>query len=228
MAADRDPRHLPPPRTVHAKVLAARALSDTGYELTFERGGIDFRAGMLLTIHGTDPTEDRDYTIASGEQDPYLQVLYRYIPTGRLTSQLVRLQPGDTIRFSAPYGRFVIQDPNRPIVFVATGTGIAPCRAYLRSTPRLDLTILHGARHPQDLFYSDEFAGCQYHPCLSQSDSDSQRVTDLLQSIPLPTHAHFYLCGAYEMIFDSTNLLTQRGISPDQIFTEAYYYRAAE
>jgi ferredoxin/flavodoxin---NADP+ reductase len=215
-----------PVRTVETTVLASRALSDTGFELTLERRDIHFHAGMLLTIHSPDPTEDRDYTIASGEQDPHLQILYRYIPTGRLTSRLVQLQPGNPVRLSAPYGRFVIQDPRRPIVFVATGTGIAPCRSFLRSHSTLQLTILHGARTPQDLFYASEFSRCQYHPCLSRHTPNPQYVTSLLQSLPLPPNAHFYLCGAYEMIFDATQTLTSRGIPPTHIFTEPYYYHS--
>jgi ferredoxin--NADP+ reductase/benzoate/toluate 1,2-dioxygenase reductase subunit len=217
-----------PVRTVETTVLASRALSETGFALTLDRHDIHFRAGMLLTIHSPDPTEDRDYTIASGEQDPHLQILYRYIPTGRLTSRLVQLQPGHPVRLSAPYGRFTLQDPHRPIVFVATGTGIAPARSYLRSHPTLDLTILHGARNPEDLFYATEFAHCQYHPCLSRHPDSPQHVTTLLESLPLPPDAHFYLCGAYEMIFDATQILTSRGIPPTHIFTEAYYYHAAQ
>lgn len=217
-----------PLRTVASTVKDVRTLSTTGHELTIHRRGLVFQAGMLITVHGRDPTEDRDYTIASGERDPDLRLLYRHIPNGRLTSQLVRLQPGDPLRFTGPSGRFVVQDPDRPLVFVATGTGIAPCRAYARSHPGLDLTILHGVRDREDLFYRDEFTGFLYHSCVSSESANPRRVTDLLRTLPLPPRAHYYLCGAYEMIFEVSSLLAERDVPPTCIFTEAYYYRATD
>lgn len=210
-----------------ACVLRHRRLSSTAYELTLAREGLSFRAGQLLTIHGRNVTEDRNYTIASGEHDDFLQVIYRLIPRGALTPQLVRLAPGDAVEVSAPCGEFVLRDRMRPIVFIATGTGIAPCRSYLRTHPDLNITILHGVRTAEDLFYREEFEGRPYFPCLSADTSAGfrGRVTDFSRSFEFPAGAHFYLCGANEMFYEMRDILTARGVRPDELFTEAYYYR---
>ena len=215
-------------RSIDTKVVATRQLSETGYALRLERHDLAFQAGMLLTLHSEDPTEDRDYTICSGVDDDSVEILYRYIPTGRLTSRLVELRPNDPVRFSAPYGRFTVQDSKRPIVFIATGTGIAPCRSYIRSNSNLDLTVLHGVRAKKDLFYAEEFSPYNFHPCVTQGapGAFTGRVTERLADLSLPGDAHYYLCGAYEMIFDVSNLLQERGVDPRHIFTEAYYYKA--
>lgn len=213
-----------------AKVLEARRLSPTGYQLTFERGDLGFAAGQLITVHGASPLDDRSYTICSGERDQFLQILYRVITHGRLTPQLVGLRPGDAIEFSGPFGEFVIRDRARPIIFIATGTGIAPCRSYTRTHPDLRVTLIHGVRKAEDLFYRTEFVGTDYFPCVSGEEGAAfhGRVTDFCRTRALPDDAHFYLCGANEMFYDMRDLLTQRGVGPDRIFTEAYYYRADE
>lgn len=210
-----------------ARILRHRRVSPTAYELTLAREGLEFRAGQLLTIHGRNVTEDRNYTIASGERDEHLTVLYRLIPSGILTPQLAARVEGDSIEVSAPCGEFVLRDRTRPIVFIATGTGIAPCRAYLRTYPDLDLTILHGVRTAEDLFYREEFAGRPYFPCLSADDRVGfrGRVTEFSATFDFPAGAHFYLCGANEMFYEMRDLLTARGFRPDALFTEAYYYR---
>jgi ferredoxin-NADP reductase len=215
------------PRRFRTRVIELRRLSESGYELTFERRGLAFEAGRLITVHGREPTEDRSYTIASGERDEHLQILFRHIPAGKLTPQLVRLQPGDEIEISGPYGEFVIRDPLQPIVFVATGTGVAPCRAYVRTHPDLRLTLVHGVRVAQDLFYREEFARFAYHPCVTREEGVGfhGRVTQFLEDFPLDPSNHFHLCGANEMIFDLHVLLKKRGVAEDRIFTEAYYYR---
>lgn len=218
------------PSPVAARVLSHKPLSTTAFELRFERLGIAFRAGQLLAIHGPDHFEDRSYSIASGESDDELRVLYRLIPSGKLTPRLARLAAGDTARISAPYGEFLVRDPARPLVFIATGTGIAPCRSYIRTHPRLDLTVLHGVRSRDDLFYRDDFAGGRYLPCVSSERVDGfrGRVTDRARAVDFPADAHFYLCGANEMFYEMRDVLTARGIGADRIFTEAYYYRHEE
>lgn len=209
-----------------AKVFRHRQVSSTAYELTLSRDGLQFRAGQLITIHGRDITEDRNYSIASGENDDALTVLYRLIPDGVLTPRLVRLAEGDSIDVSGPYGEFVIRDLGRPLVFVATGTGIAPCRAYARTHPGLDLTILHGVRRVEDLFFRSELEAYHYFPCVSGESSPwfRGRVTEFARSFNFPPDADFYLCGANEMFYEMREILTERGISPHAIFTEAYYY----
>ena len=219
----------PEPRVWTTRVLSNRQLSATGYELKLSRDGADFRAGQLLTVHGADLLHDRTYTIASGERDESLCILYRLIPSGLLTPQLAGLQPGDQLKVSAPYGEFVLRDPARPVVFIATGTGIAPCIAYRRTYPQLNLTVLHGVRSEDDLFYRAELeAGAAYHACVSGHAGPAcfkGRVTACATTLAFPPEAHFYLCGANEMFYEMRDLLEARGIPLANVFTEAYYYR---
>lgn len=89
---------------------------------------------------------DRPYSIACGEQDEALLILYRVIPEGKLTPHLITLKPGDPLECTGPFGSFVLHDPARPLVFIATGTGIAPCRGFIKTYPQLNLTVIHGVR----------------------------------------------------------------------------------
>lgn len=214
-------------RAYRVRVLGQRQLSPTAFELTLERDELTFRAGQLITIHGRDVTEDRQYSIASGEPDDTLQILYRLIPAGVLTPRLVELKIGNIIEISGPYGEFVLRDRSRPIVFIATGTGIAPCRSFVRSYPDLDLTVLHGVRTVDDLFYREEFSRYAYYPCVSADDRAPfrGRVTDFSRGYRFPHGAHYYLCGANEMFYEMREILLARGVPPEAIFTEAYYYR---
>ena len=215
------------PKHFESAILKHRKLSETGYELTLERKGMPFTAGQLVSIHGEKATDERSYSVASGEPDDFIQILYRRISSGSMTPRLSELKEGDSIKLSGPYGQFTLRDPKRPVVFVATGTGLAPCRSYLRSHPDLNLTIVHGVRTEEELFYRDEFSSTDYHPCLSRvSDTEfSRRVTDFIGGAAFDPASHFYLCGAFEMIFDVHKLLLDKGVEDDAIFTEEYYYR---
>jgi ferredoxin--NADP+ reductase len=215
------------PARFTTRVLGLKRLSPTGYELSIERQGLGFAAGQLITIHGESLLEDRSYTICSGEHDDLLQVVFRLIPAGKLTPRLAALRAGDTVEVSGPYGEFTIRDAARKIVFIATGTGVAPCRSFVRSRPGLDITLLHGVRRAEDLFYKEEFAAVAYHPCVSgeRGFGFEGRVTDYLRRNPVDPASHFYLCGANEMFYDARDVLEEQLVPATSIFTEAYYYR---
>ncbi|MEX2608244.1 MAG: FAD-binding oxidoreductase [Kiritimatiellia bacterium] len=198
------------------------------YILKLERPDWTWRAGQLVGLCGENALDQRDYTIASGERDETLDVIYRLIPHGVVTPHLRTLRPGDSIPVQGPYGRFVVRNPERPLLFCATGTGIAPCRAYLRTFPSLSLTLLHGVRHPEDLYFQEEFVDCAYHPFCSREPQDglTGRLTDALPGLRISPETQVYLCGANEMIYEAEDILTARGIKNSDIFHEPYYYRA--
>ncbi len=215
------------PVSYDAEVIAHQRLSETGRELVLARENLVFRAGQLVNIAGRDHFEERSYTICSGEQDPHISILYKHIPSGRLTPRLNALAPGDRIPVSGPFGRFTVRDPSRPLVFIATGTGVAPARAFLRSHPGLRLTLYHGVRVGEDLYFREEFEGGCYIPCVSGEAGHGVqgRVTERCRNDAFPDGAHFYLCGANEMIYEVREILLDRGYDSSVVFTEEYYYR---
>ena len=217
------------PIRYQSRVLELNQLSEAGYELVLDRCGMAFLAGKEIMLHGRETTDDRQYSIASGEADEDLRVLFRLIPDGALTPQLVRWKRGDACEFTGPFGSFLIKDFLRPMVFVASGTGIAPAVSFLRSHAGLDLTVLHGVRTEADLFHRGflETRASAYHPCVSrQEDTDCfrGRVTARLPELDLPAEAHYYLCGANEMIVETRRMLVERGVGDDAIHAEPYYF----
>lgn len=210
------------------KILSHDPVGSDAWLLRLERPDWTWAAGQLVSLQGADPLDQRDYTIASGERDDTLDVIYRLIPHGILTPFLRGKQAGDRLTVQGPYGRFTLRDPSRPLLFCATGTGIAPCRAYVRSVPNLNLTLLHGVRSPTDLYFQSEWSGIRYLPCCSREplDEKTERLTERLGTMALDPDTHVYLCGANEMIYEVQDLLAARGIPPEHMFQEPYYYRA--
>jgi ferredoxin--NADP+ reductase/benzoate/toluate 1,2-dioxygenase reductase subunit len=198
------------------------------YLLRLERPDWEWEAGQLVSLTGKEKYDQRDYTICSGTQDSSLDVLYRLIPHGLLTPFLVQLQAGDSVEVQGPYGRFTVQDPARPLLFCATGTGVAPFRAFHRSHPGLSCSLYHGVRVPDDLYFREEFGGVEYYPFCSREPLDGvcSRLTDALRHAPLPEGVQVYLCGANEMIYEAEEILQERGVPSEDLFHEPYYYRA--
>jgi CDP-4-dehydro-6-deoxyglucose reductase len=63
----------------------------------------------------------------------------------------------DILRFEGPFGTFFLREESeKPIVFVASGTGFAPTKAVIDATLRKGssrpMTLYWGARRPKDLY----------------------------------------------------------------------------
>ncbi|RME63716.1 MAG: hypothetical protein D6778_09150 [Nitrospirae bacterium] len=82
---------------------------------------------------------------------------------GFVTSGLTALKEGDTLWLRGPYGRAFPLDiaRGRDILIVAGGIGLAPLRPlvqhFVKESPQR-LTLLYGARTPEDLLYKDDLS----------------------------------------------------------------------
>lgn len=164
----------------------------------------------------------------------------RHIEGGRLTRGILpTLAAGATLSLEAPLGGFVYRAADfRPLLFLATGTGIAPIRAILESL--LDdgdcppVTLYWGGRTLPDLYLRNEIASWaerltefRFVPVLSRAGDDWSgargHVHDIcLAETPDVTECAAYLCGSPAMIRDARGALLANGANPAFVYTEAF------
>jgi ferredoxin-NADP reductase len=192
----------------------------------------EFAAGQRIRLlHGAIGAIRRDYSLITAPNDPALAICFKKIEGGEYSPILATAEPGTSLSFAGPLGYFTYRPSEKPAVFVATGTGIAPFVSMVR-TGVTDFTLLHGVHEAMSLYYQDIFrpAARLYVPCLAP-DADEVgsgenvfrgRVSQYLAE-HLPPHAYdFYLCGRQEMIRDVTLLVDER-FPGSLIYTEVFY-----
>ena len=99
----------------------------------------------------------RAYSIASSaHRTNAIELVLNRVADGPGSGYLFGLQEGETTAFRGPLGTFVLRDSPRDLLFVATGTGIAPFRSMLWSLAEASssraVTLLWGLRSEQDLY----------------------------------------------------------------------------
>ena len=195
----------------------------------------------------------RAYSIGSSpEEGDVLEFYIAIVPDGALTSRLVLLNPGDRV-YLAPKitGTFTLDGvpPESNLVFVSTGTGLAPFIAMLRTSstwnPKRRILTLHGVRFPGDLGYRDELEALhvknrenfQYFPVVSRDDGTSWsghkgHVQTLFSNGTInlnPATDHVFLCGNPAMIDSVEKLLLPMGYTehtkkaPGNLHLERYW-----
>lgn len=92
---------------------------------------IEFLAGQYLAVRYRDVV--RVYSVASSPEREDVEFCVRRVPGGQMTSELaVDLDVGDEVALRGPYGELLLQGPSRrDVVFLATGTGVAPFKSMI-------------------------------------------------------------------------------------------------
>ena len=218
-------------RTYAAELLSRRRLSKKTFEIELARpGSFEFAAGQRITVQEGDI--ERDYSLVSPPGGPTLALCIRLVEGGSLSPILAGKEIGAKIRFTGPHGYFLFRSSDRPAVFVATGTGIAPFVSMARAGCR-GFLLLHGVRTAAELYYRDVFMGGPaeaYVPCLSGiSDQTAPpdpwfhgRVTEYIAARLSGGLYDFYLCGREEMIRDVIHLVDKR-FPGSYVYTEIFY-----
>ena len=211
------------------RVRALRRLSASAYVLRLERGELAFEPGQYVTLGLPGSTARREYSIYSGSADPYLEVLVKQVEGGSVSHQLARLAPGAAVEIDGPFGYFLVAPAARarPLLMVASGTGIAPFHCFARSYPDLDYRLLHGVRGAAETYDRGAYPAARYLPCLSREPAPpggfAGRVTAYLRQHPVAAGTLCYLCGNSEMIFEAFDILKSAGIPGTDLFAEVYF-----
>ena len=233
-----------------AKVIAVWQLTHDIRQIDFqliEPSEITFKAGQFVSFEVPDVrtgrTVTRPYSIASPPSSSQrISLLLNLVPGGPGSTYLFGLREGDETTFAGPAGNFYLRDdPGRDVLFVATGTGIAPFRSMLLTNAERSLpsraTVFWGLRNQRDLYYQEELArmsrdvpGASHLITLSRPapgwTGPSGRVTTLVErEIHDVKRLAVYLCGNSGMITEVTGIIQAKGLCP--IFREKYYDDAA-
>lgn len=210
------------------KVLDNTEISSGVYILSFQRKN-NFVAGQVVGVSILKSMEPRLYSIASGNQDDAIRLLYNIKPGGELSPSLAELRTGDTIYVSAPFGSFY--GTAKPAWLIASGTGIAPYLSMLRSGLHKDKVLIHGGRTLDSFYFRDEIRELlgekNYVRCCSQERGGGVyegRLTNYLRELEsIPTDCKYYLCGLAEMVVETRDLLIEKGVPYENIIAEIYF-----
>jgi ferredoxin--NADP+ reductase len=210
------------------QVLEITHLTSSVCKIRTERPEVTIQAGQCFNIGVPGGSVNREYSMYSPANAPYLEFLIKVVEGGCVSPLLKLLKVGDFLEIDGPYGQFYLREPqdlSLQYLFLGTGTGIAPFRSFVMTYPDINYQIIHGIRNPEEQYDRSDYLGDRYIPCISQNKEGmlSQRITDYLLKNSIGTSSIVYLCGNRNMIVDAFEILRNQQISGDNIFTEVFF-----
>ena len=144
-------------------------------------------------------------------------------------------QKEDLVRIEGPKGTFFLRDQKvKNIIFLATGTGIAPVKAILEDLERIsdpsgaEIYLFWGNRYQQDFFWDPKKINIpiNFFPVLSREKAamiHAGYVQDILLRQALDfSQSAVYACGSEKMIEEAKDKLLKKGLPDKNFFSDAF------
>jgi CDP-4-dehydro-6-deoxyglucose reductase len=208
-----------------------------------------FLAGQYLEFLLKD-NKRRAYSIASApHQDGPIELHIRHLPGGLFTDPLFgqgadgkSIKEKDILRFEGPQGSFFLrEDTQKPIIFLASGTGFAPIKSILlhmrEKKMEREVHFYWGGRRPKDLYMDtlcQEFANAMprfhYIPVISEAlpeDHWTGRTgfvhRAVMADFPDLSAFQVYACGAPIVIQSAqTDFVKQCRLPEDEFYADSF------
>jgi ferredoxin-NADP reductase len=206
-------------------------------------GDFAFHAGQAVFAGLADSGVRRPYSIACSPAQATraraLELLVQIDDHQAPDPHLERVEPGTLLQIEGPFGSFGLPSPlpERQLLLVAGGTGIAPLRSIMWDTlerdPGVGISILYSARSPEEFAYWGELSGLAAAGRIRLAstvtrESDRWNGTKgriderLIASMLEGPETHCVICGPPALLSDVSALLKKAGIREERILTETY------
>ena len=205
---------------------------------------IRFQAGQYVNLELPGGIGSRAFSLASPPSSTReVELNIRIVPGGQGTTYVhERMQVGERVRISGPYGRFFVKkSAHLPVLFMAGGSGLSSPRSMILDLLEegfdLPITLVYGQRTREELYYHDAFLALaaahpnfRYVPALSHEPEGSDWSGFRGFVHEAAKHAFdndfrgskAYLCGPPLMIDACITTLMQGRLFERDIYTEKF------
>ena len=227
------------PKTFPCKVDSIRKISNDIIIVVLRlppSSKVKYYCGQYIDIIADDIR--RSYSIANAPANNRIELHIKKVEHGSMSEYwFEKVEQDDLLRINGPLGTFFLRDVvGKNLVFLATGTGIAPVKAILESLnckPKNEqpdsVAVYWGGRTPSDLYWN--LSECdypvRYEPVLSRPLADWLGAVGYVQDAFLATSPDLtktvvYACGSDDMIQSASKLLSDHGLGHGQFYSDAF------
>lgn len=228
-------------KTLPCRVDSHKRLADDVVEVVLRlppKDPLKYLPGQYVDIIGKSGVR-RSYSVANApREDGRLELQIRQVDGGVMSQYwFEELAANDLLRLEGPKGTFALRNTSPTnLIFLATGTGIAPVKAILeqlKADPELlagkKVWVYWGGRHAKDIYWKPELGSLpiSFMPVLSRPDSGWEGRAGYVQDMLVHdgvnlADAVVYACGSEHMIHSAKEKLVTLGLPHKNFYSDAF------
>jgi CDP-4-dehydro-6-deoxyglucose reductase, E3 len=198
------------------------------------KSNFTFLEGQYIDILGPNFIR-RSYSIASNSSSNEILLLIKRIKNGEFSNYWFnKAKINDLLRIEGPKGTFFIRNKEKPIVLLATGTGIAPIISMLDGLDsnqdyNENISLFWGNRFQKDFIWKPNYKNIfvDFNPVISRKDSNWKGEVGYVQNIALSKIKNIekidvYACGAIEMINSANTSFLEASLNERDFYSDAF------
>ena len=207
---------------------------------------LEYHAGQYIEFILRDGSR-RSYSMANAPHTqidkPGIELHLRHLPGGKFTDHVFgAMKEKDIVRMEGPFGSFFLrEDTDKPMILLASGTGIAPIKAIIEhlqfKRSQRTVHLYWGCRSKADLYLHDwaldagkTLPNLHYVPVLSEpkpEDDWTGRTGFVHQAVmrdfPNLMNHQVYACGAPIMVQSAQHdFVVKSGLPDDEFYADAF------
>jgi CDP-4-dehydro-6-deoxyglucose reductase len=201
-----------------------------------------FLAGQFIEFLLKDGSR-RSFSMANAPHDADLIELHvRHVAGGQFTDHVFnKMKERDILRCEGPFGTFFLrEESDKPVVFVASGTGFAPVKAVIEHMLHKGITrpaaLYWGGRRPKDLYLNELAASwpIKYVPVISEAQPEDNWTgrtgfvhRAVMEDFPDLSGHQVYACGVPIMVDSARkDFVEQCKLPEDEFYADSFTTQA--
>ncbi len=204
--------------------------------------GSDFLAGQYYSFKIADKI-NRSYSIGSAPNNKNIEFVVDVNPGGPGSIFFRDLQIGQEVHAMGPFGFFTLEktmaaESDKPLIFIATGTGIAPFRSMVldllkNKKSERSMFLYFGLRYETEEYFFNEFfeleklyPNFKFIPVISKPSENWKgevgHCQDAVLKNEIDMNTMVYICGRNENVISISEDLIKSGYLKENVFFEKF------
>ncbi len=200
---------------------------------------LQFKAGQYLEFILKDGAR-RAFSMANAPSDDLIELHVRLIEGGTFTNYVFNEMKEKSIhRIEVPIGNFYLRESDRPMIFVAGGTGFAPIKSIINDCHRAGVErkiyLYRGFKTHKDLYQDEVVENWKkninnfeainiYSEEVVNGQEKSLVHKKVIKDLGQLDSFDVYCCGAPGMIEVAYKEFVEAGLNPNSFYSDAFTF----
>jgi len=200
---------------------------------------LQFKAGQYLEFILKDGAR-RAFSMANAPSDDLIELHVRLIEGGTFTNYVFNEMKEKSIhRIEVPIGNFYLRESDRPMIFVAGGTGFAPIKSIINDCHRAGVErkiyLYRGFKTHKDLYQDEVVENWKkninnfeainiYSEEVVNGQEKSLVHKKVIKDLGQLDSFDVYCCGAPGMIEVAYREFVEAGLNPNSFYSDAFTF----